>query len=140
MAYGACHRVLHELRCRRPSFEPTRVFEFGAALAPGCWAARSQWPSAAPELVAVDPNAALRAAGAELCSAEDAPPITWEGRLAEGPAVGGDTAAADLVLAAYGLARLRHCHGRRASPRSSVLRAGGGTRVRVCVRCALALD
>ena len=79
-SYAACYRVLHEITCRLDQFEPTRVLDFGAYLGSGSWAAHAVWPPEDDEAArdgtsrvrtytAVEPNAQLRTAGAELSAA-----------------------------------------------------------------------
>ena len=131
-SYGACYRVLHELRCRMPTFAPDRVLEFGAYVGSGSWAAHELWPptsepsaalTAARRHTAVEPNPKLRATGAELCDSAGAaaPAIEWRAAMpcgkmphaSESQPPPSDVAASaeamgsfELVIAPYSLSAL----------------------------------
>ncbi|KAL1524482.1 hypothetical protein AB1Y20_019376 [Prymnesium parvum] len=93
LSFGACRRAMHEVSCRLPDFTPARVLEFGAGLAPGCWAAHATWPATAA-YVAVESNTTLRSTGESLAlaaaDAGDSPSVTWASSLGgEGGGKGG---------------------------------------------------
>ena len=82
LAYAACHRVLHEVRMRRPGHSFRRALDFGAGLSPLSWALNELWrdDDAAPETLAVEPNSKLRDLGSRLTT-EGGLGIHWAGAL-----------------------------------------------------------
>ncbi|KAL3927277.1 MAG: hypothetical protein SGPRY_002897 [Prymnesium sp.] len=96
--------------CRMPDFYPTRVLEFGAGLAAGCWAAKDTWEGGRQvEYTAVEPNASLRATGAMLADAAPShapsPRISWRSVMPEDDGEGSPLEY-DLVICAYSLSAL----------------------------------
>ena len=115
-SYAACYRVLHEAACRLPGYVPRSMLEFGATLAPGCWAAHALWQSAPTRCVAVEPNDELRSVGAELSNGHGAagPVVLWSARMpplevpgSEASRAGGVAASRfDLVVAPFSVSAL----------------------------------
>ena len=121
-SYAGCYRTLHEITCRLPGFTPASVLEFGAYLGAGCWAAHDIWSLGRKanerEYVAVEPNARLLQAGAELSEAahpNGGPPIAWRENMpmvdeasptSASAGTAGGPSLFSLVVAPYSLSSL----------------------------------
>ena len=74
-SYATAHRVMREARHRLPSYTPLRMLDFGASQSPMAWAAQASWPDVPLQVCAVEPNAALRQDGEQLCAAASTVPF-----------------------------------------------------------------
>ena len=74
-SYATAHRVMREARHRLPSYAPLRMLDFGASQSPMAWAAQASWPDVPLQVCAVEPNAALRQDGEQLCAAASTVPF-----------------------------------------------------------------
>ena len=105
LAYGASHRVLHEVRRRLPAASFSRALDFGAGLTPLSWALHTLWDDdddVPAEVVAVEPNQRLRELGARL-TLDGGLPVRWTGVM---PKIEPEQSPFDLVCSAYALAPL----------------------------------